>query len=193
MTTPSRRRWMVAVVGDGDVPPGSTKYVLAEAVGAGLCEHGFRVLTGGLGGVMEAASRGARRAAGSSPGMVVALLPGTDARDANPYADVVIPTGIGHLRNGIVALADAIVAIGGGAGTLAELALGWIHGRLLVALRVDGWSGRLADQRLDARVRHAAMADDRVYGADTPAQAVRIVRDRIAAYAPRPSHAPSSS
>jgi uncharacterized protein (TIGR00725 family) len=104
---------MVAVIGDGGVAPGSSKYVLAREVGRILCERGFRIVTGGLGGVMEAASLGARESSAWTPGSVIALLPGFDPDQANPYADVVIPTGLDHLRNSLVAQADAVVAIGG--------------------------------------------------------------------------------
>lgn len=73
--------------------------------------------------------------------------------------------GLGHLRNSLVASSDAVVAIGGGAGTLAELAFAWIRLRLIVALRADGF-GRPADQRVDNVVRHAAIKDDRIFGAN---------------------------
>jgi uncharacterized protein (TIGR00725 family) len=107
---------MVAVIGDGGIAAGSSKYVLAREVGRVLCERGFRIVTGGLGGVMEAASLGARESSAWTPGSVIALLPGFDPDHANPYADVVIPTGLDHLRNSLVVQADAVVAIGGGLG-----------------------------------------------------------------------------
>jgi uncharacterized protein (TIGR00725 family) len=87
----SDRRRTVAVIGDGEVLPGSSKYQLARQVGGLLCERGFRVVTGGLGGIMEAASRGARETSVWTPGTVIALLPGTNPADANPYADLVVP------------------------------------------------------------------------------------------------------
>lgn len=178
MTERDRRR-TVAVIGDGDEPEGSPKYELARQIGRLLCERGFRVLTGGLGGVMEAASRGARESGAWTPGTVVALLPGLDPDDANAYADVAIPTGLGHFRNAICAQADAVIAVGGGAGTLAEIAFAWIFGRVIVALRVDGWSGELADRRVDQRIRFPDLADDRVYGASTAEEAVSLVAARL--------------
>lgn len=180
--TASTLRRSVAVIGDRGVSPGSPKYELAREVGALLCEHGFRVVTGGLGGVMEAASRGARESPAWTPGTVVALLPGFDPAHANPYADVVITTGLDHLRNALVAQADAVIAIGGGAGTLTEIGLAWIYRRLIVGMRVDGWSGELADRRVDGRVRYPEMEDDRVFGASDPCGAVEIVLDRISRY-----------
>lgn len=184
MTSPDRRR-TVAVIGDGGVAADSPKYVLAREVGGLLCGRGFRVVTGGLGGVMEAASLGAHESPAWTPGSVIALLPGFDPDHANPYADVVLPTGLDHLRNALVAQADAVVAIGGGAGTLTEIGLAWIYRRLIVALRVEGWSGELADRRIDERIRHPEIVDDRVFGASDAVEAVDIVTARIAEYGRR--------
>lgn len=185
--TPSDRRRMVAVIGDGGVAAGSPKYVLARDIGRVLCERGFRIVTGGLGGVMEAASLGARESSAWTPGSVIALLPGFDPDQANAYADVVIPTGLDHLRNSLVAQADAVVAIGGGAGTLTEIGLAWIYRRLIVALRIEGWSGELADRRIDERIRYTDIVDDRVFGASDAVEAADIVTARISDYGRRHS------
>jgi hypothetical protein len=108
----------IAVVGPGEATP--QEEALAEEVGAGLAVAGAVVVTGGLNGVMEAACRGAR----SKRGMTVGLLPGNDRRDANGWVEVAVATGMGELRNGlIVRCVDTVVAIGGGAGTLSEIAL----------------------------------------------------------------------
>jgi uncharacterized protein (TIGR00725 family) len=175
---PARRR-LVAVIGDANVPAGSQKDLLAEEVGRLLVDAGFRVLTGGLGGVMESACRGARSSARYQSGDTVAVLPGHDPGEANEFVDVAIPSGLDHVRNSIVAHADAVIAIGGGAGTMSEICLAWIYKRLIVALRVDGWSGRIADQRVDERVRYPDESDDRVFGAASAADAVRTVVDRV--------------
>ena len=106
---------MIAVVGSGeaDLPA-------AEAVGRLLASAGEIVVTGGLGGVMAAACRGAASAGGVSVG----LLPGLDAAAANEWVTVVLPTGLGELRNGLIVRAcDAMIAVGGGYGTLSEIAL----------------------------------------------------------------------
>ena len=85
-----------------------------------LAEAGAVVVTGGLGGVMEAASRGAREAGG----LTVGILPGTDRREANAHVQVAVPTGMGEARNALVVrAADALVAVGGQWGTLSEIAL----------------------------------------------------------------------
>ncbi len=173
---------IIAVVGDGSVLDGSPLYRLAEHLGELLVDAGFHVLTGGLGGIMEAASRGAARARAHGPGSVIGLLPSHDPADANPYVDVPLATGLGHGRNPLVAHAAAVVAIGGGAGTLSELAFAWIYRRLVIAFRVPGWSGRLAGTRIDERVRFSSIPDDHVFGVDTPDEALEILRRRLAAY-----------
>jgi uncharacterized protein (TIGR00725 family) len=131
------RRAAVAVVGPGDTTDAGL-LAAAEAVGRGLAEAGLTVVTGGLGGVMAAASRGARSAGGHPVG----LLPGEDADAADPAVVVAIPTGLGELRNALVVRAAAVVvAVGGSWGTLSEVALARRSGRPVVSLlgwHVDG-------------------------------------------------------
>ena len=117
------------MVGPGDATPDETAQ--AEGVGAALAEAGVTLVCGGLGGVMEAACRGARGAGG----LTVGLLPGDDRDTANPWVSVALPTGLGEGRNVLlVRAADAIVAIGGGWGTLSEIALALRAGKLVVGL-----------------------------------------------------------
>lgn len=147
-----KRRPVVAVIGNGQATAAAC--AVAEELGRLLVERGFRVVTGGLGGVMEAASRGAQQAANKHDGDVIGILPGTDATSANPYVDIVIPTGMGLARNVLVVqTAAAVVAVGGGAGTLSEMAHAWQSDRLLVAIALDGVSGQFAGSSLDARDR----------------------------------------
>jgi uncharacterized protein (TIGR00725 family) len=92
----------------------------AEEAGAAIAGAGAILVCGGLGGVMEAACRGAR----SRGGLTVGLLPGTDRDQANGWVQLAIPTGLGEARNALVVrAADALIAIGGGWGTLSEIAL----------------------------------------------------------------------
>jgi len=181
----STRRPLVAVVGDAVAASDSEKARLAARMGELLVEGGYRVLTGGLGGVMEAASRGARAAKGYRPGDTVGVLPGFDPGDANPYVDVVLPTGLDHARNALVGAADAVVAIGGGAGTLSELAHAWMLKRLILAFRVEGWSGRLADTRIDHRIRQPDVPEDRVFGVDAPEEALALLASLLPRYVAR--------
>lgn len=119
----------IAVVGPGRADP--EELTAAEEVGAGIAAAGAVLVCGGLGGVMEAACRGAR----SRGGTTVGLLPGLDRGDANGWVQVAVPTGLGEGRNAlIVRAADAIVAIGGAWGTLSEIALGVRAGLPVVGL-----------------------------------------------------------
>ena len=116
----------VAVVGSGVEWEGA-----AEEIGRLLAERGCTVVTGGLGEVMAAAHRGAKGAGGST----VAVVPGESRAAANPWADHVVVTGIGHARNlAVAASGDAVIAVGGSYGTLAEMALALRLGRRVVAL-----------------------------------------------------------
>jgi uncharacterized protein (TIGR00725 family) len=119
----------VAVVGPGEAS--AREVEAAEAIGAGLAEAGAVVVTGGLGGVMEAACRGAR----SKRGHTLGILPGEDREAANGWVELAVATGMGELRNGLVVRAsDAVVAVGGGHGTLSEIALALKLGRAVVGL-----------------------------------------------------------
>ena len=119
MTEPVRRPPQVAVIGPGDTID-DRLLGDAEAIGAGLARLGVVVVTGGLGGVMAAAARGAKTAGGQ----VVGMLPGTDPATANEWVDVAVPTGLGQGRNLLVVRgARVVVAVGGSWGTLAEIAL----------------------------------------------------------------------
>jgi uncharacterized protein (TIGR00725 family) len=103
----------------------------AESVGRELAQRGVVVVCGGLGGAMEAACRGAKEAGGTTVG----LLPGADRGHANPYVDVAVATGLGEARNALIArTADALVAVGGGYGTLSEIALALRAGKRVVGL-----------------------------------------------------------
>src|SRR3712207_2812999 len=113
-------RVVIGVMGAGDCDARTA--LLARAVGLGIAARGAVLLCGGRGGVMEAAARGAREGGG----LTVGVLPGASVRETppNPYIDVALFTGINEARNWVnVCASDAIVAIGGGFGTLAEIAL----------------------------------------------------------------------
>ena len=109
---------VISVIGAGSCD--KETYAIAEAVGRLIAEKGAILVTGGLGGVMEAASKGAKYAGG----ITVGILPGFRKEDANPFVDVPIITGLSHARNVLVARsADAVIAVSGGYGTLSEIAI----------------------------------------------------------------------
>ncbi len=183
MTQAFPPRPLVAVAGGAEVARGSRNWQLAEEVGRRLVSSGHRVLTGGRGGVMSAAAQGARAASSYQAGDIVALLPTGESSGPRGDHDIVIPTGLGHLRNAIIARADALIAIGGGAGTLSEIAYAWMNGRLIIALRGDGWAGRLADETVDQRRRYDHIEDDCVRGANDAEHAVALLQHFLPVYA----------
>ena len=142
----------IAVVGAGSAS--AEEEEAAEAVGRGLAAAGAVVVCGGLGGVMEAACRGAKSAGGTTVG----ILPGTRRADANPHVDIAIATGLGEMRNGLVVrAADALVAVGGEFGTLSEIALALKAGKPVVGL--ETWQLSHGGEPVDAVVRAASPED----------------------------------
>jgi uncharacterized protein (TIGR00725 family) len=138
----------VAVVGPGEArtgpevrgaratEPSPEVIAAAEEVGAELARRGAYLVCGGLGGVMEAACRGAARHGGQSIG----LLPGSHRADGNRYLSVTLPTGLGETRNAlVVAVSDAVIAVGGSWGTLSEIALAVRTGKPTVVLGPLSW------------------------------------------------------
>lgn len=123
-------RVQVAVIGSG-----AEHEDRAEEVGRLLAERGCTVVTGGLGEVMAAAARGAKSAGGTTIG----VLPGETRHGANEWIDHVVVTGVGHARNlGVVASGDAVIAVGGKWGTLAEIGFAHVLGRPVVVVE-PGW------------------------------------------------------
>jgi uncharacterized protein (TIGR00725 family) len=140
------RPYLIAVIGksskDPSDPPSPEALRAAELVGANIAGAGAILITGGLSGVMEAASRGAKRA----NGLVVGMLPGFKKDDANRYVDVAITTGMGWMRNTLVVrAADAVIMISGGIGTLNELTLAYQDKPTVVLEGTGGWSDRIRD------------------------------------------------
>ena len=137
---------IIAVIGDSSCSPEQAE--LAETVGELLAQRGATIICGGLSGVMEAVCRGAK----SRGGLTVGVLPGEDASMANPWVDIPIVTGVGYARNmAVVKSAQAVIAIGGGYGTLSEIAYALKSNIAVVGLNT--WSLSLNGQALDAVIR----------------------------------------
>ncbi len=169
---------IISIIGSGDVDSDSFLYRLAYETGKALADAGYRVQTGDMGGVMEAALRGARDSANYEPGDTIAILPTATVKDASRHADIRIPTALGHARNAITANAEAVVAIGGGSGTLSEIALAWTFGRCILAFEnAGGWSGRLAGTRIDEKRRNDDPGDC-VYAVASPDEVVPMLEKK---------------
>src|SRR5262249_10606044 len=140
------RPLLVAIIGKSakdprdPVPPQAL--VMAEEVGRLVAEAGAIVVSGGLSGVMEAVSKGAK----SAGGLVIGILPGFDKRDANAYVDSGFTTGMGFMRNTLTArAADAVIMISGGIGTFNELTVAYQEKPTVVLEGTGGWSDRVRE------------------------------------------------
>lgn len=154
----------IAVIGGSDIPPPIA--AIAEEVGREIARQGGVLLCGGLGGVMEAACRGAE----GEGGLTVGILPGDDRRAANPYVKIPIATGIGYARNAIVAKsAHAVIAIDGSYGTLTEIAYALQSGIPVIGL--DTWSITI-DGREDTSIIRAGSPGEAVE------KALELIKDR---------------
>jgi uncharacterized protein (TIGR00725 family) len=150
----------------------SSAYDMANEIGREIAKHGAVVITGGLRGVMEAASKGAKEEGGTT----VSIIPQEDSSMANRYSDIVIPTGIGFARDFITAYsADAVIIVGGGVGTMIEACVAYLKTKPIIALK---GSGGIADQIAGTYL------DDRkliiVLGEDNPKNAVEMALSEIA-------------
>lgn len=127
---------IIGVIGAGRADEELLK--IAEEVGRFLAKEGVIVITGGLGGVMEAVSRGAYL----EGGITVGILPTLRKEDANPYVKIPIPTGLGEMRNSLIVRAsDVLIAIGGEYGTLSEIALALKTGKKVVGIKTWNING----------------------------------------------------
>lgn len=159
---------IISVCGAAEITP--EIYKLTEKLGMMLAKEGYIIACGGLMGVMEAVAKGAS----SVGGITIGILPSYSKNSANPYIKIPIPTGIGEARNTVlVSMADAVVTIGGGAGTLSEMALAWKLGKIIVSLRYSGgWSEELAGVKIDLT------RTDRIHPADNCEEVINIFHSK---------------
>jgi len=149
-----KRKKIIAVIGAGD--PSAEEARLAEEVGRELARQGAILVCGGLGGVMEAACRGASL----EGGITVGILPGDSPITANPYVQIPIVTGMGYARNvAVVKTARAVIAVGGSYGTLSEIAHALQNGIPVIGLNT--WS-----------LSRDGKQDNSIILADNPTEAV---------------------
>ena len=166
-STDDERVGVLAVVGSASTSDPSLLDA-AHEVGRLTIDAGLRLVTGGRGGVMDAAAHGARSSTAWREGRIVAVIPSYDRGSVTAPCDIIIPTGMQLARNiVVVAMADVVVALGGGAGTLSEMALAWQIGKPIVALGAHGgWAEELGERRLDHR------HPDPVVRVTTPGEAI---------------------
>ena len=147
---------IIGVIGGAQTTP--EMLVQAEAVGRELALRGVTLICGGLGGVMEAACRGAQQAGGTTIG----VLPGEDRDEANPYVTLPIVTGVGRARNVIIVLtAEALIAVDGGYGTLSELGFALQFARPVVGIGTWHFGNGTDDDASIVRCDNAVEAVDK--------------------------------
>ena len=146
---------------------------IAYQTGSEIAKSGHVLISGGQGGVMLAACKGAKE----SNGLTVGIIPQKDASEANEYCDIVIPTGMGLTRDFLNALsADGIIIIGGGSGTMAEICAAYMHKKPMVSIRnMGGVTQQFIDKYLDHR------ENVKIIGVDSPKEAVKKILELITA------------
>lgn len=170
-------RRIIGIIGNANLRDNKEKEEFALEIGKLVVDNNFILATGGLGGVMEAASRGARNSKNYTEGSIIGVIPDYDKSIANQFIDILIPTGMGLARNIILtSMCDAIIAIGGGAGTLGEITHAWQMGKLIVAVDIEGWSSKVLDESLDSRRK------DRIFAVKSPQETIDIILENIDSY-----------
>lgn len=161
------RRKIISIIGGSAQTALDEDRAIALTIGKLLIDNGYRILCGGYGGVMEAVCKGARSSNKYKEGDTIGVIATLESTDANEFCDIVIATGIHYARNQIItASGDAIVAIGGGSGTLSEIAFAWQLGKPIFSYKKTGWSGKLSEMQLDNK------RSDTIIGYDTAQQLI---------------------
>jgi len=165
------KKLQILVIGNND--NGCTPEIekIAYEVGSEVAKSGSVLITGGLGGVMRAASHGAH----DIGGITVGIIPQDDPSLANEFCDIVIPSGMGLTRDFLNALsADGVIVVGGGSGTLSEICAAYMHKKPIVTLKNSGGiASKYTDQYLDHR------KNVKIIGVETPRQAIKYILEKI--------------
>jgi uncharacterized protein (TIGR00725 family) len=143
----------IGIIGPNNKICSQELYDFGVQLGQQIATKDRTFICGGLGGFMEAVCKGVKYSSDTFNGQTVGILPDTTADNANPFIDTAVPTGVGIARNiFIVRTADIIIAAGGGAGTLSEIAFAWqLNKKVLCVTLFDGWAKELAGRNLDDR------------------------------------------
>jgi len=147
----------IAIIGSRDLD--DKELNLVEKLSTSLVDEGFRIVTGGVGSLQRSAHSGAKKSNFSGDGDTIAILPGFDPTPAIGHADIIIPTGLDLLRNGIVANSDVVICVGGGSGTLSEISFAWQLNRSIISIGGGGWSSELVGRTIDHRFPESEIID----------------------------------
>jgi hypothetical protein len=154
------KKLAIGIIGPNKSGCSEELYKFGEILGQRLSSNNRTIICGGLGGFMEAVCKGTKCSTNTFYGQTIGILPDATSEMVNPYVDIVIPTGIGIARNIIIInSADIIIAAGGGAGTLSELAFAWQKKkRVLCVSEFGGWASKIANKDLDNRAKGLLIA-----------------------------------
>jgi len=168
---------IIAIIGNANIENDIKKQKISFELGKLIIDNGFVLATGGLGGVMEYASKGAKSSEKYTGNSIIGVLPDYNSDNANKYIDIAIPTGFGLARNlMLISMANAVIAVGGGSGTLNEISASWQMNKLIIGLQVNGWSEKLCGNALDER------RDDIIYCAKNAREAIEVLNSKISYY-----------
>ena len=165
------KKVQILIIGHNDSGCTPNHEKIAYEIGYEVAKSNCVLITGGLGGVMKAASHGAHDA----NGLTIGIIPQDDASFANEFCDVVIPSGMGMTRDFLTALsADGVIIVGGGSGTLSEICAAYMNKKPIVAIRNTGGA---ADKFIDGYIDHRKTV--KIIGVDSPKDAVKKILELI--------------
>lgn len=168
---------IIAVIGNANIENDIEKQKISFELGKLIIDNGFILATGGFGGVMEYASKGARKSKNYTENSIIGVLPDYNSDNANKYIDIAIPTGFGLARNlMLISMSNAVIAVGGGSGTLNEISASWQMNKLIIGLQVNGWSKKLCGKALDER------RNDIIFCAKNAQEAIDLLNSKISYY-----------
>ena len=168
---------IIAIIGNANIENDIEKQKISYELGKLIIDSGYILATGGLGGVMEFASKGAQSSKKYTENSIIGVLPDYHSENANQFIDIAFPTGLGLGRNlMLISLSNAVIAVGGGSGTLNEISAAWQMNKLIIGLKTNGWSEKLCGQALDKR------RDDIIFCAESANKAIEILNEKIKIY-----------
>jgi uncharacterized protein (TIGR00725 family) len=174
---------IITIIGDSQLNEKDMAFQLAFDLGKLLVNHHYRVMTGGLGGIQLAVFKGAHASTKYQEGDTIAILPSFDKSEANEYSDIIIPTGLDLARNIINVSSDAVVVMGGKAGTLNEMAAAWSLYKMMIAFsHIPGWGQQLAGKRIDNRIRYEHIPEDQVFSVKEPHEVIKLLEKYLNHY-----------
>ncbi len=175
---PAGRFPLIGIIGPNASLCPPALYHFGEALGRRLARYPVGIVCGGMGGFMEAVCKGVKSAPHAFSGPTVGILPSETPQDANPYIDIVIPTGMGTARNVLIVNSAALlIAAGGGAGTLSEIAFAWQRRKTVLCVQgFGGWAEQTAGRQLDSRADGLLIPVSSIEAIDTYIQ--QFLQDR---------------